>query len=318
PNSWATIGCLFKFLISKVIPIEIQKIIYLDADIIVNLDIAELWQVDLDEYPLAGVPEIFNGINTAKQFLLVADGLVEPEDYFNAGVLLMNLKILRTEETLQSGIRFAAENPRYQFYMDQDIFNYCFPTRALHLPKKFNRFVYHATLNNAAIEKNIYHYVPKPQALGLSMNNPFNRLWFSYFIKTPFFDESTIGRLYGDFEQIHVELKNSMTKLSAMMSSKTRAFFTLPHNVEATKEIFSVHDDEDIILAENQASLQKLIDAMKLSQGKKVFFILLPNFPFAALTQAGFVYGKDFLNGLEFLSAEHDLPLNSYRLIQAM
>ena len=44
----------------------------------------------------------------------------------------------------------------------------------------------------------------------------------------------------------------------------------------------------------------------------------IPNFPFAALIKAGFVYGKDFLNGLEFLSAEHGLPLNSYRLIQAM
>ena len=175
-----SIAMFYRFFIPDLLPKNLEKAIYLDSDIIVNLDIAELWRTELGDKVLGVVPEVFNKVNAPAAFTLVADGLVEPEDYFNAGVLLMNLKLLRTEDTLQSGIKFAAENPRYQFYMDQDIFNYCFSTRALHLPKKFNRFVYHATLNNAAIEKNIYHYVPKPQALGLSMNNPFNRLWFSF------------------------------------------------------------------------------------------------------------------------------------------
>ena len=150
------------------------------------------------------------------------------------------------------------------------------------------------------------------------MSDPFNRLWMSYFVKTPWFNGETIGKLYSAVQQMHVGLKNSMIQISAAMSGKTRAFFTVPANVDALKKIFLVRDDEEIILAENQSSLQKLINAMKKSRGKKIFFILLPNFPFQVLIQVGFVFGRDFLNGFDFLSAAHGLPLNSYQLIKAM
>ena len=64
--------------------------------------------------------------------------------------------------------------------------------------------------------------------------------------------------------------------------------------------------------------LKKLLDAMKKSRGKKVFFIVLPIFPYQVLLDAGFVYGKDFLNGMEFLSEAQGVPLDSYPLIKAM
>ena len=43
-NARTTIGTFYKFLIMYVLPREIEKVIYLDADLLVNLDIAELWQ----------------------------------------------------------------------------------------------------------------------------------------------------------------------------------------------------------------------------------------------------------------------------------
>ena len=101
------------------------------------------------------------------------------------------------------------------------------------------------------------------------------------------------------------------------MSGKTRAFFAPPTNIDGLKKFFAIRDDEEIILAENQDSLNKLLNAMNASRGKKVFFIMIP-FPFQILIQAGFVYGKDFLNGLEFFSEAQGIPLNSYPLIQAM
>ena len=117
---------------------------------------------------------------------------------------------------------------------------------------------------------------------------------------------------------MQIDLKNFMIQLSAVLSGKTRAFFVLPQNVDATKKIFSIRDDEEIILAENQSSLQKLLDAMNASRGKKVFFIIIPNFPFQTLLEAGFTYGKDFLNGFDFLSEAQGVPYNSFPLIMAM
>lgn len=317
-NSWVTIGGFFKFLILTVIPAEIEKIIYLDSDIVVNINISELWHVELDEHPLAAVPEILNGIDPHRTFPIVADGRVRPEDYFNSGVLLMNLNLLRNEsEHIMQGIRFRGENPR-QLFWDQTVWNYCFSARVLKLPVKFNKFSYHASLiNKSAVERNIYHYVPKPQAMSLDVSVALNRLWLRYFLKTPFFDEDTIGRLYSSFQQVHVQLKRSMINISATMSGKTRVFFDATANVNAIKQMFSLRKGEEVITPEN-GGIQRLIDAMKKSRGKKVFFIMPPNFPYQVLTEAGFEFGKDFVNGLEFLSEEQGLPLNSNAMINAM
>ncbi len=316
-SSVFSVAMLYRLLIAQVLPPDIEKIIYLDSDIVVNLDINELWRIELQSKILAAVSEKKCGTDMNGLFLCKS-GLIKHEEYFNSGVMILELKQWRAnEKRIMEGTKFCAEHPQC-FCIDQDILNYAFAKRSLKLPPDFNVFVVHARRRKEPFGRKIYHYAGKVESFTLGIRDDFYRLWMSYFIKTPFFDEETFGRLFDGFQQIHVELKNSMVKLSALMSGKTRAFFTLPHNVEATKEIFAVRDDEDIILAESQESLQKLIDAMKLSRGKKIFFIMLPNFPFNALTQAGFVYGKDFLNGLEFLSAEHGVPLNSYQLVQAM
>ena len=82
-----------------VLPQEIEKVIYLDADIVVNLDIAELWQFNLGARPLGAVPVYLQDKNEAdglgrvlNDFDLVRFGFVRAEDYFNSGVLVMNLK----------------------------------------------------------------------------------------------------------------------------------------------------------------------------------------------------------------------------------
>ena len=315
-NSKFSVAALYRLVIPQILLNDIDKAIYLDSDIIVNLDIRELWRIELDEKVLGVIPEALNGVDAQKGFKLVADNLVKPDEYFNSGVLLINLKILRNEwDTIITAIKFIGEHPEYSTYLDQEILNYSFSTRTLKLPVKYNILV-NNWLHEKIIKKVIYHFAGG--AFRNGMNNRFNRLWMKYFMKTPWFDEETIGRLYSSFQQIHVSLKQSMVNLSAMMSGKTRAFFTLPRDIDGLKKFFSIRDDEEIILAENQTSLQKLLDAMKKSQGKKVFFIMLPNFPFQALIQAGFVPNRDFVNGLEFLSEAQGLPLNSYQFINAM
>lgn len=319
PNVTAScysIATFYRFLIPKLFPINVEKVIYLDSDLIVNLDVKELWRIELNDRPLAAVSEHMLG-SDPRWFVMCHDGVVKLEDYFNAGVLLMNLNLFRAEElTLINGMRFVAANPRYTFF-DQDVLNYCFATKALKLPIKFNLLVRDLRFRpDVHIEKKIYHYAAA--SIRLEPNDQFNRLWLSYFMKTPWFDEESIGRLYSGFQQIHVGLKSALVNLSAIMSGKTRAFFAPPQDLDGLKKFFSIRNNEKIIIAENQESLNKLLDAMKKAHGKKVFFIMVPNFPFQMLTEAGFVYGKDFIDGLEFLSEAQGIPLNSHPLIQTM
>ena len=311
---------IYKFFIPQVLPTDLQKVIYLDSNIVVNLDINELWKIDLEDKMLGIVPALAIGSDIHIQDKVVTDGFVQSENYFNSGVLLMNLKLLRgEEETVEKGLKFA-NNRSYFNFLEQVVFNYCFSTRILKLPEEFNQFVRWARRNKEPLLKKIYHYTG--DSLQMDKNDPFNQLWLEYFSKTPWLDLETLGRIYESFRQSYGQLnnkmKNGMVNLTVFTAGKKRAFFTLPQNAEATKEIFSVRADEEIIVGEDQESLKKLINAMKKSQGKKIFFILVPRFPYSVLNKAGFTFGKDFLNGMELIPADNEPILNSYPIIKAM
>lgn len=317
-----TVGAFYKLLIPKVLPNDIEKVIFLDPDTIINLDINDLWQTELEDKALGVVPGTENGTDCKKSFLLCSEGLVQGEDYFNTGVLLMNLKVLRgEEETIMQGIKFRGENPKHKFF-EQTVLNYCFAARTVKLPATFNLFVKNVRKNNeSTLERKIYHYVDGSSRPGLDMTDVANRLWMDYFIRTPWFDEETFGRLYAQLRQIRNELKESSVNISVIIQGKTRAFFVEPKKIEAMKKFFLIRNNEEVIPAENEGSIKKLIDAMKKNKGQSIFFIMTEKFPrkafpFSKLTNAGFEEGKDFLKGWLFLPEPQNVPANSYFYIE--
>ena len=129
---------------------------------------------------------------------ICGDGVVNTKDYLNSGVLLMNLKVLREEEdNLSAGMKFISEHPQYDL-LDQDILNYCFSTKYLKLPVKFNRFVLYARRKNDwTIGENIYHYAASRICFVMDSRDPYNQLFMKYFIKTPWIDADTQIALSG-------------------------------------------------------------------------------------------------------------------------
>ena len=129
-DSTRTVAMFFRFLITDLIR-ENKKIIYLDSDIIVNMDINELWRVELGDKILAVVPEMRSYVSTNPLHYLCRENFVRAEDFFNSGVLVMNLEKLRLEEeTLKRGIKFRTQHTECDGN-DQSILNYCFSTKTL-------------------------------------------------------------------------------------------------------------------------------------------------------------------------------------------
>lgn len=332
PQNVLSKAVFYKFLIPQVIPSNIDKVISFESNIIVNLDVSSLY-LDIGDKMLGVFPAITTGSNV--QDKAASDDAVKIEEYFTSSALLMNLKTLRTQKDYfssnvllmnlklsanQSGAA-PANDPKYFKLLEQTIWDHRFAQQIMKLPAQLNQFVTAARQNKESVARRIYSYTANE--IQLDTNEPFNRLWMEHFMKSPWFGQETIFRLYNGFRQNYNQLnetmKTSARSLSAIMSGKTRVFFTLPANVEMTKQNFSVRPDEEIILAQNQDSIKILLDAMKKAAGKKIFFIVVPNFPFAVLNKAGFVFGKDFMNGWEFLPTPDKLtPLNSYPFVQAM
>ena len=319
-----TIGIMYRLLVINVLEKAIEKIIYLDSDIIVNLDIKKLWKIELgDKFIAAAAESEGTGIPAKNYLAMCRDGIVADDEYFNSGVLLINLEKLRQEESaVMRGIEFIAEHPQY-INFDQDVLNYCFSKKFLKLTRNFNRFVVHSRReSDGQTDERILHYISTSQGLGVSLNlrDPFNRLWFKYFEKTPWFNAESIGHIYEGVRQIQHELQSRTIWMSKVMAGRQRAFFVPPNNLEPMKKVFGVDDNDEIILAIGMESLQQLIDSMKKSKGAKLYFILTAQFPGvqATLTREGFKDGRDFVNGLIFLSEAHGVPMNSYPLIKAL
>ena len=315
-----SVAAAFRLLMEKFIPSEIVKIIYIDSDTIINLDINELWQIDIGDKILAVVPE-YDDPSKCADFGLCKDGFVKPENYFNSGILIMNLEKWRNEEEkIMDGVKFVTEK-KYPF-IDQEALNYCYSEEALHLPRKFNVHVRaQPRFSDTPIERKIYHYLGRGESLYLDMRDKFNRLWFSYFEKTPFFNKSTIENLYNGVRELNVQRQDLMAQISAMVSGKLRAFVTVPQNVDALTKVFYVHEGEEIFQINSPNWLNELANEMKNSVGKKIYFMLTAGiYPQlrGALMQVGFVEGRDFLNAEMFLSEIHGVQLNSYPLIEKL
>lgn len=112
-----SVSTYYRLLLPNYVSEEIDKILYLDSDIIVRSSIKELWQVDItDKFHAASCED--TTIEHKRQIGLFEDAL-----YFNAGVLLINLKKWREMNFSQQAITHLNLNFDKLKYWDQDVLN---------------------------------------------------------------------------------------------------------------------------------------------------------------------------------------------------
>jgi lipopolysaccharide biosynthesis glycosyltransferase len=133
-SSFAT-ATFYRLLLDKILPNH-SKVIYLDCDMIVLRDIAELWNTDLGDNLMAATPDLImkSFVNTgikalaecedirAKVYLQDYVGLGDKyDDYFQAGVILFNLESLRKTSICEEAILDLKR--RVYWFLDQDVLN---------------------------------------------------------------------------------------------------------------------------------------------------------------------------------------------------
>ncbi|MDD6251823.1 MAG: glycosyltransferase family 8 protein [Oscillospiraceae bacterium] len=93
-SEYFTLTIYFRLFIASMFP-EYDKAIYIDSDIILEEDIAELFSIDIgDNFIGACRDASIDGIEPFQSYVEQVVG-VDRNDYVNSGVLLMNLKRLR-------------------------------------------------------------------------------------------------------------------------------------------------------------------------------------------------------------------------------
>ncbi|MDR1125804.1 MAG: glycosyltransferase family 8 protein [Deltaproteobacteria bacterium] len=128
-------GTFYRLYLHRLL--DLDKVIYLDCDIICNLDIAEMYELEISGFMCAAVPD--GGI-----LKHIREIECEQGKYFNAGVLLLNLAWLRANHALlEQYAKDLAGRPKVPTFGDQDILNVMardLNYNVLYLGEKFNYF----------------------------------------------------------------------------------------------------------------------------------------------------------------------------------
>lgn len=112
----------FRLFIPDLYP-QFDKVLYLDSDIVILSNIADLYNVDMGDNLLAAVPDdVIQTIEVFREYAEKVVGVATYKNYFNAGILLMNLDELRKFK-FQEKFLYLLEKVKFSVAQDQDYLN---------------------------------------------------------------------------------------------------------------------------------------------------------------------------------------------------
>jgi lipopolysaccharide biosynthesis glycosyltransferase len=200
-----SIATYYRLLIPKLLPENIDKVIYFDCDIIVRQALNELWNSSISNYAIGAVYQITNrSIEDSKRLNYpVSFG------YFNAGVLLINLKYWRENQISEKLFEYLILNKDSIIYHDQDALNGVLYNQCLKLPIKWNMLtiffmkntltindVHEGEIINSyseykkqilidSVNPAVIHFVSKPKPWDIMCDHPYSKEYFKYLKFTP-------------------------------------------------------------------------------------------------------------------------------------
>lgn len=103
--------------ITQYIP-DVDKLLYIDVDTLTNGSLDDLWNTDIEQYSLAACKDFFIEIEQADYKAKIG---LENHHYFNAGVLLINMRRWRELNVLEMSLTWLNKYKDVIKYQDQDI-----------------------------------------------------------------------------------------------------------------------------------------------------------------------------------------------------
>lgn len=304
-----TIGTMFRCSLPELLP-NLNRIIYLDADLFVNRDIKELWDVDICEYCLAGVADEGVDIHNYPKILNKYPG-IKKESYFNAGVLYMNLKKLREFGNLKKlVVDFLVENPEAGL-PDQDALNVIFHNKVLYLDGSWNQFVFmHRKDNVEKLDKAIFHYAA--DLLMLYSHSQIDLEYFKTICRTPWANYEMNHQFERCFGRMNDRVYQYQNMLQLLSNPDVKHIFYGEEN-KMLKTLYNrIHlKDGDYRVLEHAKNMEsdilpcKDLSVLKDEKSPIIIFVNWESDDCSAiqnLEELGFKNGKDFFVVERFFS----------------
>ncbi len=172
-HKYISVATYYRLKAPSLLP-DVDKIIYLDCDVVVNTSLKELFNTDTSNCLLAGVSD--NKIRMVR----------ENPTYVNAGMLVMDLKNMRADNTEEKFYDYTKENINRITKGDQEIINDVCKNRIKVIEPEWN--VQASNFVNRSIYTNnpkIIHYLSKEKPWKFASYSYYKHLWFKYLDLTP-------------------------------------------------------------------------------------------------------------------------------------
>lgn len=122
----------YRIFLPEILPHRLDRVIYIDSDVVIQGNLAELWSKPLNGYSLAASSDRNLVMQRARLDM-------RPDSaYFNAGVMTFSLNAWRTLDLASRGLEIARNHPDRLQNCDQDVLNILFEQQCLILHQRWN------------------------------------------------------------------------------------------------------------------------------------------------------------------------------------
>lgn len=175
-----------RLLLPSMLP-NLDKVIYLDCDLVVCKDLQSLWETDVNDMAVAMAPDLWYQDKGTLSRLGINN------NYLNSGVIVMNLDYWRKHDVQNRLLSYIIDKGKELIYNDQDALNVILQKERWQLPVKYNVTPYyfnrnldnypkemHEEIREARINPIIFHFLGniKPWSLGCYV--PGKKLFMKY------------------------------------------------------------------------------------------------------------------------------------------
>ena len=142
---WHSQAAYLRLLIVEILPKSIDRIIYLDSDLVVEGNLRQLWEAEVGDNLALAVQDFWNPYVSCPDALPETYeqlGISAHTPYFNTGVMVINLKQWRAQKIVPKVLAFTNQYHNLIRYADQDGINAAIAGRVGLLDPKWNVMVH--------------------------------------------------------------------------------------------------------------------------------------------------------------------------------
>lgn len=145
--SWPiSLSSYARLFVGEILPTTIERVLYLDCDVIIRDSLEQLWNIDLEGHYLGAIQD------TIPSKTKIGVGLLPQLAYFNAGVLLIDLFQWRKNKIGKCCLEFIESHHGTVIHHDQGILNGILFNEWKRLPLKYNVMTIHYMMSQSKIK----------------------------------------------------------------------------------------------------------------------------------------------------------------------